>query len=262
MKYKRVLIFVTILFFVTVLIYASSMLFTINEIEVKATTITNSNEDIVKKAEDALNIYKGKNYLFTSTKKVSGEVEKSSSYTQVVSVTKSFPNKIVVEIKERKEALALVYNSKYYVLDDTLTILKIDDKNANNIDGLKNVELTLNVADYGQAELNVGNVLNVYDNTAFNYIKTSVLTLIQNRQNLESVNVEVKRDGIEYNRMSLTMREGVMFKIQKANEETSEKLSKAFEFYNSLTLPSGNKSEGEYFVYKLESSGEIVVAKS
>ncbi len=262
MKYKRVLIFVTVLFFVTVLIFASSMLFTINEIEVKGSAISNSNEDIVKKAEDALNVYNGKNYLFTSAKTVKEEVEKSSSYTEVVSVKKTFPNKIMVEIKERKEALALVYNSNYYVLDENLTVLKIDNKNANNIDGLKNVELSLNVADYGQAELKVGSVLNMYDSTAFNYLKSSVDTFIARRQNLESVSIEVKRDGIVYNRMNLTMREGVVFKVQKANEETQEKLVKAFEFYDSLTLPNGNKAEGEYFVYKLESSGEIVVGKN
>lgn len=262
MKYKRALIFVTILFFVTVLIFASSMLFRIGEIEVKGNVISNSSENVLSKAESALSQFKGKNYVFTSAKSVQSAVENSSSYAKVVSVKKSFPNKIVVEVKERKEALCLVYNSKYYVLDEELTVLKIADNNANNLDGLKNVELNLNVADYGQAELKVGNVLNIYDAVTSNYLKSSIAKLTNNRANIESVLIEVKRDGIAYNRLTLTMREGVTFRIQKAHESTLLKLDKAFEFYSELTLPIGNKGEGEYFVYILESTGEVTVSKS
>lgn len=262
MKYKRALIFVTILFFVTILIFASSMLFRIGEIEVKGNVISNSSENVLSKAESALSQFKGKNYVFTSAKSVQSAVENSSSYAKVVSVKKSFPNKIVVEVKERKEALCLVYNSKYYVLDEELTILKIADNNVNNLDGLKNVELNLNVADYGQAELKVGNVLNIYDAVTSNYLKSSIAKLTYNRANIESVLIEVKRDGIAYNRLTLTMREGVTFRIQKAHESTLLKLDKAFEFYSELTLPIGNKGEGEYFVYILESTGEVTISKS
>ncbi|MBR5438923.1 MAG: FtsQ-type POTRA domain-containing protein [Clostridia bacterium] len=262
MKYKRVLILVTILFFVTVSIFASAMLFTVNEIEIKADVIASSGEGVQSKAETVLSSYKGKNYIFTDTNKIANEVQKSSPYVKVVSVNKVFPNKIVVEIKERKEALCLVYDSKYYVLDEELVILKISNSNENNVDGLKNVELNLNVADYGQAELAVGAKLNVYDQTAFSYLKNSVTKFVENRQNLESVTLEVKRDGNVYNRLTLAMREGVKFRIQKANEETLEKLDKAFEFYSNLTMPNGNKGEGDYFVFKLESSGDVVVSKA
>jgi hypothetical protein len=262
MKYKRVLIFVTILLFVTVLIFASSMLFTVNEVEVKGETISTSNENVLTKAEEVVSSYKGKNYLFVKESEVRGAVEGSSPYVKVVSVKKSFPNKIVVEVKERREALALYYNSNYYVLDEDLTILKVTQNNANNIDGLKNVELVLNLADYGQAELSVGKTLNIYDNAAFNYVKESVSKFLENRQNLESVALEVKRDGIMYNRLTLTMREGVVFRIQKASDKLGAKLDKAFDYYSALTMPNGNKGEGEYFVYVLESSGEVIVSKS
>lgn len=262
MKYKRILIFVTVLFFVTVLIFSSAMLFSINEIVVKGDVLSSSNENVVQSAETVLTSYKGKNFAFVNGKTISKEVEKASPYVKVVSVKKIFPNKLEVQVKERKEALSLAYNSNFYVLDEDLAVLKIDAQNKNNIDGLKNVELNLNLADYGQAELAVGSVLNIYDQTAFNYLKQSISTITQNRQNLESVTLEVKRDGIVYNRLTLKMREGVTFKIQKANEETILKLNKAFEFYETLTMPNGNKAEGEYFVYKLEQSGQIVVSKN
>ncbi len=262
MKYKRVLIFVTILFFITVLIFSSSMLFSVNEIEVKGSTISNSNEDVLSKTEEVVTLYKGKNYVFINENKISKEIEASSPYVKVVSVKKIFPNKIVVEVKERKEALCLVYNSTYYTLDEELVILKVENENKNNVDGLKNVELNLNVADFDEAELKAGNVLNIYDKNAFNYLKESVAKFLENRQNLESVTLEVKRDGTMYNRLTLLMREGVKFNIQKANDQTLLKLDKAFEFYKNLTMPNGNKGEGEYFVYVMESSKEIVVTKS
>ena len=262
MKYKRVLIFVTILFFITVLIFSSSMLFSVNEIEVKGSTISNSNEDVLSKTEDVVTLYKGKNYVFINENKISKEIEASSPYVKVTNVKKVFPNKILVEVKERKEALCLVYNSAYYTLDEELVILKVESENKNNVDGLKNVELNLNVADFDEAELKAGNVLNIYDKNAFNYLKESVSKFLENRQNLESVTLEVKRDGTMYNRLTLLMREGVKFNIQKANDQTLLKLDKAFEFYKNLTMPHGNKGEGEYFVYTMEATKEIVVTKS
>jgi hypothetical protein len=105
--------------------------------------------------------------------------------------------------------------------------------------------------------------LSDFKKTIMNYVeKESVTKFLENRQNLESVTLEVKRDGTMYNRLTLLMREGVKFNIQKANDQTLLKLDKAFEFYKNLTMPNGNKGEGEYFVYVMESSKEIVVTKS
>ncbi len=261
MKYKRLLILVTCLFFVTVLIFSTAMLFSVREISVNSTLLNGSNEGVDVKTNEVLKDYEGKNLLFISEKEIKNNLLKTSGYIEVVSIKKNFPNKLEVVVKEKKESFALFYNDKYYVLDSSLTVLKECSENKNNVDEQPNVLLELNVADFGQASLKVGSTLDIYDLATKNYLTNCAQKLVLNRQNLNKVSISVYKDGYNYKTMTLKMREGVVFNVLKANVQTELKLDKTYEFYNDLTLPQGNKSEGVYFVSILEATGEVVISK-
>ena len=64
MKYKKLLLFVTVLFFITVSTICFSALFKVVDVSVDATVVSNSNEQILEKTELVLNEYNGKNLVF------------------------------------------------------------------------------------------------------------------------------------------------------------------------------------------------------
>lgn len=256
MKYKRLLVFVTSMIFITAFIICFFAVFKTAEIYVDVNAVSGSNEQVADKVQALLKNKEGKNLLFLSTEEVESEVNGASSYAKVTKVTKKYPNKLEVVVEERVEKFAIFYENNYYAVDEELHILNKSEQNINNIDGKPNLVLNFDIADIDTNSIKVGETLKIYDQKTTDYLIENVSSLYEKRGDISAVTITVKKEKFYFRRLTLTMREGLVLNIDKADIRTQEKIAKALEFYYNLA----NKGDTtEYFVNILESSGEIIV---
>ncbi len=256
MKYKRLLLFVTSMIFISAFIICLFALFKTAEIYIDVTSVANSNENIEEKVKSVCDKKQGENLLFLSIEDLESQLNSQSGYLKVVKIEKEFPNKLHVKVEERVEKFAFYYGDSYYMLDEEMHILAKKATNENNIDKNKNILLNFSIADIDETSISVGKNLNIYDKTTLTYVNETFNKLFLRRGDISSVSVTVKMDKHFFRRLTLTMREGMVINIDKANERTSEKIDKALEFYDN----SSNKGDTlEYYVNVLIGTGEINV---
>jgi hypothetical protein len=254
MKYKKLLVLITCLLFITVAVFCFASAFKVKEIELNATTISGSSENIEERVGDYLKRYSNKNLLFIDEEEIKKGITSISGYIEIISVEKKIPNKIAVEINEKLEYFAFNCGSDYYALDSSLNVLAKKQDILNNVDKSSNILLTLSLADYN-TNLEVSKQVGIYDSNTLNAILKSSSLLYENRDNLSEVVVTTKRDGFSYRTFTLKMKEGVEFIIYNVIDETLLKLEKTFEYYENLS----NKGSGTYNVV-LSDSGEILIS--
>ena len=254
MKYKRLLVLITCLLFVTVAVFCFTSAFKVKDVELNVTSVTGSGNNVAELCADTLKKYSDVNLFFVNEEEIKSELKKISGYVEVEEVSKIFPNKIYVKVSERKEAFVIYNGAKYYAVDLGLNVLSEKQDLINNVDGAPNVMLNFNLSDYNSNQINVGGKVELFDNITKEYLLPALNSLLSKRENLEAVSVTVKKDGHDFKRVSLKMREGVVIHVDNANVSFVQKVAKAFEFYDALN----NKGSGEYFVV-LEDGGNITV---
>ena len=253
MKYKKLLVLITCLLFVTVAVFCFTSAFKITNLEIKVTSIENSVEGVSAKCEEIVKKYEGANLVFVNTDDIKKELSNVSGYVNVVSVEKQFPSKLIVVIKEREEVFAIASGNSYYALDADLRVLAKKESIKNNIDGKDNLILNISEADFNKNVV-VGEILSIHDKSTLNYLSTISGLLYEYKNDISSVGVTVKKDGVDYKTVTLIMKEGVMFTISKADVESYNKIKGTYEFYLELE----NKGAGEYITV-LEDNGKITV---
>ena len=245
----------TSLIFITTLVFSFVFVFKTAEIQVSSFEIEGSNNDISELTLDYLNDYYKKNLIFISKKKIKSNLEELSGYISVKLVEKKLPNKLIVKVEERREVYSFKVNDKYMILDENLKVLAQKDKNVNNINGLSNVEIKANLSDYDVNLLTKGCDFKFYDediNRGFTLLKSYV---INRKENIKSIEVNVRSNGKINKYLLFTMTEGLTIQIDKAGEDLEDKLIKMFEYYDLLE----NKGDTvKRYVTKLN-TGEIVV---
>ena len=255
MKYKKLLIFITSLIFITTLFFSSIFLFKIAEINVTTRKISGSNNYIDVLTTEYAKNYKGKNIIFTASENIKSDLENLSSYIKVNKIEKVFPNKLNIEVEERLEVFSLKYNEEYCVFDENLKLLSVKKENVNNINGLNNVELVLSLSDYNETLFASSKVLEFYDEQTqemFDIIKSIV---VERKDNIKSISVNVRSDGKINRFIVVTMTEGMEIQIDKSNERVKDKFDKLFEYYDSCD----NKGDTLRRYVTLRDNGEIVV---
>ena len=255
MKYKKLLLLITSLIFFTALFCSFFAVFKTAEIFVCCKQIENSPEDLSNSTKVLLEKYHNKNLVFINKDKLKNEIESLSGYIKVDDIDKKFPNKLNVYISERKEEYAIKLLNGYLIVDSEYKVLKVNDKNCNNVDNLPLIEFNVNVADYDETIIKQGTRFTLYD-TATNNVLSTLSTYLKNRrQNVKSITINVRSDGKLNRFLTFEMAEGVIIQIDKVDENTVEKLEKLFNYYDTLE----NKGDiVKKYVTKLE-SGDIVV---
>ena len=253
MKYKKLLVLITCLLFVTVAVFCFASAFKITDIELSVTTVNGSQEGVDALSENYLQKYENKNLIFVKTDEIERDLSSLSGYIEVVSVKKAYPNKISVVIKERAECFSIYHGGKYYALDGNFNVLSKKDTNANNLGGSSNLLLKLSSSDYS-SDIEIGRPLNLYDTTLKEMMNSASSKIYSFRENLSFVQFLVKQDGVSNRVITLVMKEGVTFKVLKANERTVDKLTATFNYYLALE----NKGVGEY-VTVLGDDGNISI---
>ena len=255
MKYKRLLLLFTSFIFLTAVIISSLFIFKIAEISIIATQIQSSNENILTKTESELEKYKDKNIIFISKKSIVEEIKGLSNYIKVLDVKKSYPNKLIVKIEERREVFAIKTEKGFYMVDGEFSVLRFSEANLNNIDLLKNVELIVNIADYESSLLSEGNTFKFNDLNINNTMLSIIEFVKARRENINSITVNVRSDGMLNRFLVFKMIEGVEIQIDKADEFTNEKLNALFNYYEALDNKSYTQKK---YVTRL-ATGEIKV---
>ena len=254
MKYKKLLIFVTSLIFLVTLVVSFVTIFKVAEIELHVVEIENSNVELKESCVNVLENYKNKNLIFIKKSNVENELKSTSGYVKVVSLEKAYPNRLVISVEEREEAYAVKAGDKYAVLDKDFNVLAVKNENVNNLNKA-NVEIKSDLSNYDESLLVVGGAFKLYDDSSTAILNTISPKIVEMRENLKSIFVNVKSDGQDNRFIRLTFVEGLEIEIDKVDEYTLEKLEKAFDYYKN----SSNKGDTvKKYVTKLV-TGEIVV---
>ena len=134
MKHQKLFVCLMSIIFVTIFVLCAFFTFSIKEINVKF-DITKKGEEYAVDAQTDADEYLNKNLLFFDTGKIKTTLEKYS-YFDIISVTKVFPNKIEVCVKERQEGYFVKANDSYYILDVNGFCLKEVDANYEDKEAL------------------------------------------------------------------------------------------------------------------------------
>ena len=259
MKYKKILVFVTSMIFITAFIFCSFLATNIAEIKVDAETLVNSNEQVLEKAQSVLDEYQNKNLIFLNANKVKTQLEEKSSYLEVVEIKKIFPNELSVKVSERSEVFSYFYNEEFYVLDENLKVLSKKQTNVNNIDGVKNLSVNFNIADFDENSLKVNSTLTFYDGGIKLILSTLASKLISRRLDVSCIEVISTLSNTSYKRLVFKMREGVQITITDYDERLEDKITCLLDFYDELENKGDEKTE--YFVIVDSQTSNIVVSK-
>ena len=231
------------------------MLFKTAEIKINYVSISTSTESVSQKAKEGLEDYYNKNLLFISEDKLRAKLEQISPYVEVESIEKKYPNKLVVNVTERVEVLTVKSGDSYYAVDNKFFVLSKKVTNQNNVDGKRNILLNVNIADYDETTLQVGSTFKINEIETQKYLIENLSLITENRQSVLSVDVNVVSDGVKNRTLTVTMLEGLVVQIDKADENTKQKLKKLFEYYQALE----NKGDTQKRYVTTLTSGEIVV---
>ncbi|MDD3628156.1 MAG: FtsQ-type POTRA domain-containing protein [Actinomycetota bacterium] len=93
----------------------------------------------------------GSNIFEVNKKKIEDALTKKLSWIKEIELSKVFPDKIVIEITERKPCLKIVYLGNYFLVDDEGVVLDKIDK--ESLDKYKDLILVRNAVNYS---INVG----------------------------------------------------------------------------------------------------------
>ncbi len=248
MKYKRLLILVTILISITALVFCGTAILSVAEITVEITSVQNSTVNLEYETQKITNKYETKNLLFIKEDKLKKELEDCSGYIKVEKIKKEYPNRIFIKIQERTEYFTINYNSKFYMVDSEFKVLAVRDDNVNSVDGLKNTVLKITTLDFDENQLLKNNKLVLYDKEVEFSIKNSYAFLKNRRGDIKEVSLVTVRDGIKVKNFTFEMIEGMKINVLNFNVDTQNKLNALFDFYDNFDNKSDNLSE-YYVIY-------------
>ena len=131
MKHKFAIIFSTVMLFIVAVILSAAWLLKTRYFVVKdinGTIDGDIKSNVYSYVDETLeNNFKGK-WIFAYDKNDVTKLLKENPYIGIIDVKKSFPDKLVVEIYERKERFAIAYKGKYYITDSEYHYLRVADE--------------------------------------------------------------------------------------------------------------------------------------
>ena len=144
MKTKRLVILLSIFALLIVIVVLSSTLFSLSKVEVAFMevptnfSISNSQE-IIDSGEFNFN----QSIFLVNKSKHTANIESKFPKLKVISIETKFPNKLVIQVVERQEFLALYNfeNDNYFVVDGDMKVLRIADELA--VTGIAKLDVIL-----------------------------------------------------------------------------------------------------------------------
>lgn len=237
MRAKKLIILYAVVLFLVVFAVTFNCVCAIARFDVKfeVSSMTEEAQRVQARLEEA---YGGKSYLFFGQEDVETIVlEEGGGYLTVESFSKTFPNVIHAQVREKLEVLSVKLGDKYYAIDEENTILAINGTAVNNVSGN-------NTALYGIefAEAQVGEKLTVAaeDAAAFKAVQVGYDVMDSMlggaRSNVVAMRYSDDLADLEYGGTDLfiEMSEGVCVWIIDPLEDIESKMTRAMEAYLGL----------------------------
>ena len=148
---KRLLVIILSVLFVFTAVAVGFFALTDNTIEVSILAFEDSDEQL-DRLNGELSVFKGKNFLFVDPLEIEQIVE-ADPYFECLSVKKQFPDKIFVNVRERREVYYITVNEKNYLLDEKGFVLsEFNGEISRNF-------IKINLSNVTIENLEIGNVI-------------------------------------------------------------------------------------------------------
>lgn len=257
-KKTLLIILLTVLVFLSACTLGVSTVYRVDEVTVRAATLSEEAETEAAQLRDCLQEAYQKKSMFSIDESIAESVVAQFPYFRIVSMEKVYPSGLIFSVSEDEEVYAVEKQdgNGYYILNGQGTVLSVRDDYVNRKEkdtNAKNVLLTgFNVtAEKGQM---------VAGDDAFSYVLpfcTRVSELLDGiRKNVVSVQLIKGGSSTATHVLRLEMIEGVVVYVRNPSENTLVKAEKAIEAY--LGLPDGAHTKGMITVYE---QGENVVTR-
>jgi cell division protein FtsQ len=179
---KRRLFF---LVFILLILLTFYIVFETNFFYIKEVLVDNNKvltDDYIK---EKININKNYNIFLVDIKSIKNNLEKET-YIKNAEVKRKLPDKIIINIEERKGIISYDYNNKIYLLDFDGVVLK----------EIENEENLFKVSSEIKSRVNVGDKINFQEsNLKFDEILNISRYIYENNKNLDC-NILLKNDNI------------------------------------------------------------------
>ena len=260
MQKKTVLVIIlTALIFLSAGVLGVSTVYRVNEVTVRAATLSSEAETEAEQLKEKLQQAYEKESIFFVDETVAETVLADFPYFRLISVEKIYPNRLIFNVSEDEEVYAIPTQTgdKYYILNAEGTILSIRDDYVNRKETDENAKNLLISGVLVEGEK--GGKLTGEDlSYLFSFCQKTDELLGGIRQNV--VSVELVKGGSSLSTFVLKMKmvEGITLYVRNPASMTVEKAEKAIHEY--LNLPDGSHAKGMLAVY--EQDGNVATRYS
>ena len=277
MRAKKYVVIYAVAAFLIIFLITFNSVCAITQFDVKynvgSAQMTQAAQRVQSTLEDR---YLNKSYLFFKDSDIREVVaDEGGGYLEITDISRTFPNKISVTVREKFENYAFVAEGQdadgnlvytYYAVGDDGTVLAVSSENKNNISG-RNIE----IAGFEFPAVQVGEKFAVSEGFEDAYSALQTCFSILSSNNLRGNILRIEYDGFFelpdpadwFARFIIDCKEGVQIIIPDPQIRTQEKAKKAIEAYLSLGDQVGDigRMEGRIEV-KMDASGEITAVYS
>ncbi len=247
MKTKRVTVIIVAILFVLVMLVSCVALFSVKKIDVNYSV---GNDTDTVEVQNKLEGFLGKNLIFLNEDEVVESI-KDFHYMEVLSVKKSFPNVVRVDIKERREVYEIVCGETVYVTTENGLLLR--SFNVNEQKPTRD-RIRLELKDINVYRATLGQLLITdADELLWQVFKMSKSVQLTNC--IE--NVVLEKATVFGGKATFVTYTGVKIIIRELLERGVEKIQTAFEKYDGAT--DYEKTFKQIEVVILTQTGEIIV---
>lgn len=247
MKHKRLLMFTTFLVFVMISVLCVKELFTVKDVTVVYSV---TSEKVSEEVASLLEKYYDQSIFSVDTNKIAEEIT-ANRYLKVISVTKNYPNEIVVKLTQRTEKYYYLYNGEVYYFDEEYFVVRKGDNLLENayLTEIVFCDLDGNNAD---AEVSLKSIFK-FPNDYNEWCDIVCEKCAKVSDSVTKIFFISTNEQGNY-RVRLQMREGVVIEIRKAGEKLADKLESGIAFYQSAE--EAKKIQGVIYV-QIDNNGNI-----
>lgn len=196
---------------VVLFVILSFTLFSLKHIEIDYRTSTQNIEMTDEEIIESGNFKKGGSVFFHGKKNYINNIEEANPYIKVINIETVFPSKFVVHIAERQEVYAVESSFGYYICDEEMKVLRIQEEADESLPILlQNKEVVAKEYEVGD-KIEMAHKVNIY--SAFYENNRPIgeqVALIEKIELFEEYDKVLKKD-IRISK--LTLQNGLVFKI-------------------------------------------------
>lgn len=246
---KLFVILIAVAFFLSVIL-CFALLFSVKKVDARFSVSENKNVDEVVSCLEEFN---GVNLLFFDTEEIN-QAMLNFPYFEVISIKKSYPNVITIDIRERREVYDLLLDETVVTVASDGFVLNITDKADWQGPVREKILLQTEGVTFFQPE--VGKYLSCGDDKLL-YSVFDMAVAVELTDCIQTLKIEVepylRKDAIF---MTYT---GTSIVVTEADERGVDKIDEAFDAYYEIANDY-QKSFGDLEVWVLTETGEVRVS--